>query len=456
MNAQFRKARIRHSNISWRKPLTMMLSTLVLGVATGLSSGLLALLLKYVESLFLNFNESPSLPGPFNTPWLWRAASVVIGGVIAALIWWLLRNRAKAVPTVGQAVKGRDMPVWQTVVHVSTQIFLVGTGASIGREVAPREAGAMLGGLWVRACRRIGLREDDRRLLVAAAAGAGFAGIYISPLTGALFSIEILLKRISTTTVAVSFSMAAIAAWVGGMIHGTDPYYATGTQDFQTPLLLFVLIAAPLAGYIGGCFAKATSWAEQRKTTGVHILWQLPLAALLTAVVSIWGPAVMGNGRALAQIAMNATPSPAILSIVLLGAVKAILTILTIRSGASGGTLTPSIALGASMGAALGAVWNLAAQNMTASGSTLPGIPIWQCAIVGAVALLSASQQAPLMALMMLMEISQLPITALGPLGLATCLGVVSSHLALASSVSGDSEQTPSPFLPKSDDLPRH
>jgi H+/Cl- antiporter ClcA len=433
-----------------------MLSTGVLGLAAGLSSGLLALLLKFVENLFLNFNETPILPGPFTTPWFWRATSVTVGGIIAALVWWLLRNRTTSVPSVSQAVQDKTMPVWQTVVHVSTQIFLVGTGASIGREVAPREAGAMLAGIWMRLYKRLNLDAEDRRLLVAAAAGAGFAGIYISPLTGALFSIEILLKKINTTTVAVSFSMSVIAAAVGGAIHGFGPYYNVGTELFQQQLLIFGLIAAPIIGYLGGWFAKATAWAERYKTTNIHILWQLPLAAALTGLVSIWAPEVMGNGRALAQIAMNASSANGILLIVLIGGFKALLTILTIRSGASGGTLTPSIALGASTGAALGAVWNLATQNMTASGSTLPGIPIWQCAIVGAVALLSASQQAPLMALMMLMEISHLPITALGPLGLATCLGVVSSRLVLASSVSGDSQQTPSPFLPKSDGLPRH
>jgi H+/Cl- antiporter ClcA len=421
--------------------MLLILSTAVLGLATGISSGLLALLLESVESLFLNFNESPALPGPFNTPWFWRLTSVAVGGVIAATIWWLLRRHAQPVPTVGQAVKGRTMPIWQTVVHVSTQIFFVGTGASIGREVAPREAGALLGGVWLRLWKGAGMDSEDRRLLIAAAAGAGFAGIYISPLTGALFSIEILLKKINASTVAVSFSMSAIAAAIGGMIHGYGPYYAVGTQAFGPQLMIFSLLAAPLSGYLGGWFAKATSWAERHKTINAQILWQLPVIAVFTGAVAIWLPQVMGNGRALAQIAINATPSPIVIVIIGAGILKALLTIATIRSGASGGTLTPSIAIGASIGAVLGMLWNLA----------LPTVPLWQCAIVGAVALLSASQQAPLMALMMLMEISQLPITALGPLGLATCLGVVTSRLVLSTSITGDSQPTPSPFLPKTD-----
>ena len=71
--------------------------------------------------------------------------SVTAGAAIAAVIWWLLRTRSAKVPSVKKAVNGDIMPIWQTVVHVLLQIFIVGTGMSIGREVAPRELGAMFG-----------------------------------------------------------------------------------------------------------------------------------------------------------------------------------------------------------------------------------------------------------------------------------------------------------------------
>lgn len=40
------------------------------------------------------------------------------------------------------------MPLVKTLIHVYTQIFFVGTGNSIGRELAPREAGAALAQKW--------------------------------------------------------------------------------------------------------------------------------------------------------------------------------------------------------------------------------------------------------------------------------------------------------------------
>ena len=395
---------------------------MVLGVAAGVSSGLLSVFLSAVERLFMGFTESNAMPGPFTVPAWRRALSLIVGGLVASLIWWLLRNRTTRVPSVEQAVRdapaGGHMPVWQTAVHVLTQMFLVGTGASIGREVAPREAGSMLAGAWTTLLSRFNiLTADDRRLLVAAAAGAGFAGVYISPLTGMFFSVEILLRTINVKTVSVSLAMSAIATLIGGAIKDTEPYYLVGSETFAPA---FALLAGPLSGLAGAWFGRLASLAKRRQTTGVHILWQLPAVAALTAGVAVWAPQVMGNGRPMAQFAMAQSSDMHVLMPLLgLIAAKALLTVLTIRAGASGGTLTPSIALGAALGAMLGVLWHL----------IIPTAPIWQCAMIGATGLLAASQHAPLMALMMLMEISHLPLSALAPLGIGVAMAMGAAAL---------------------------
>ncbi|OZG49058.1 chloride channel protein [Bombiscardovia coagulans] len=408
------------------------LSCLVLGAVVGVSSGLLGMFLDEVEKVFLGFVESSSQPSPLGVPAIRRLISVVVGGCVAACIWWYLRNKTTRVPSVAQAVKGARMPVWQTLLHVITQIFLVGTGGAIGREVAPREAGAMLGSVWFRWARKFGLRESDRPLLVAAAAGAGFAGIYISPLTGALFGLEILLASTDMTAVTVCLTMSSVATLVGGAIKGFGPYYIVGEQPFSHWTMLFALIAGLLAGVVGAVFRCLTRWAETNQATGLTILWMLPAAALLTGLVAWILPEVMGNGRAIAQSAMrlsassigqagNYSASSVIAFFAALGVWKFICTSLTIRAGASGGTLTPSIGIGAALGVILGIVANCCGLS----------VPLWQAAIIGAASTLAASQQAPLMALFMLFEICHLPAPALLPLSLAVALSTAVSHRIL-------------------------
>ena len=91
---------------------------------------------------------------------------------------------------------------------------------------------------------------------------------------------------------------------------------------------------------------------------------------------------------------------------------KVIVTLLTIRSGASGGVLQPGIALGASGGAVLGVLWMQVFHTNS----------IGMYALLGACALLAASQQAPLMAICLVMELADAPINLFVPIGFAVAV----------------------------------
>ena len=100
-------------------------ATIVLGVLIGVGAGLLTLLLYGVEHVLLGYIEGPELSGPFGVPAARRAISVTVGLSIAGIIWYLLRHKTTAVPSVKKAVAGKRMPFWQTIVHVVLQIFIV-------------------------------------------------------------------------------------------------------------------------------------------------------------------------------------------------------------------------------------------------------------------------------------------------------------------------------------------
>ncbi|KRL38140.1 chloride channel protein [Liquorilactobacillus uvarum] len=406
-----------------KKNCILIFSTVILGVIAGFSSLFLSLLLDGVERVFLGFQESAANPASLEVMPVHRLLSVFLGGIIAAVIWWALRTRFKATVPINKALSGAKMPPVQTAIHVMTQIFYVGTGGSVGRELAPREAGAMLAQSWNGLLKKIHLElsADDQKLLIAAAAGAGFAGIYSAPLTGMFFCVEILLKKITKKTVAVSLIMSTISMLIGTLVKGFGPYYLVGQQKFPLDFLVFVVIVSPLCGIIGSIFRKAFKWAGKHQTKNKNILWQLPAIALITGIISIPFPQIMGNGRALAQLSIDNLNQKLILVFLIEALLKAIVTVFTIKAGAAGGTLTPSIAIGAAVGTVLGLVFQ----------SFMPGIIIWQCALLGACSLLAASQQAPLMALLMIIEISHLGSSSFLALGLGVALSVGISKFVL-------------------------
>lgn len=404
--------------------LTMAISTVVLGVVVGAGSLCLGLFLNVIERLFLSFNENEFHPYSWLVSPTHRLLSVFIGGIIAAIVWWLMRTRMRPTVSLAKGVDGEDMPVWTTIVHVMTQIFYVATGGSVGRELAPRELGAMISQTWQRFLKRVykvELTEDDRRLLVAAAAGAGFAGVYIAPITGALFCLEILYKKITKRAVMVSLTMSVIAMLMGAILKGFRPYYAVGTGDFTLKSVVLVLVIGPISGLAGAYFRKGFKWAGAKQTRNNNLLWQLPLMGLITGLIAMHYPEIMGNGRALAQTALD-NKSASLIWIFLLGALaKALVTTFTLRAGAAGGTLTPSISVGAVIGTAIGFCASL----------FVPGVSIWQCGVLGASSLLASSQQAPLMALFMLFEVSHLNYSALLPLAIGVSLAMLVSTWVL-------------------------
>jgi len=448
-------------------------TTIILGVIIGAGAGLLTLLLYGVEHVMLGYVEGSELPGPFGVPAVRRAISVTIGLTLAGVIWYFLRNKTTKVPSVKKAVAGERMPVWQTLVHVVLQIGIVGSGASIGREVAPRELGAMLAQRFCDLFHIEGADGIDRRMVVAVAAGAGLGGVYNAPLAGMFFAVEILLVDVTLEKVAFGLGMSAIAAFVAASIKGHHTFYdITAMQPQSTPtLMLFAVLCGAACGVAGAWFRKGSQWAESHQSHDKHILWQMPLAGLVTGLAAIVVPQVMGNGRAVAQLgfstfvpegsaaagasqsASSAAASPwnllagggnvsgsastavnagfqlsqsniaMLLGVLALTFVaKALVTLMTIRSGASGGVLQPGIALGSTLGAMLGLIWIL----------LFPADSVTACALIGAAALLSASQQAPLMAMCLVMELTEAPSVFFMPVGLAVAASSLVSKWMLS------------------------
>lgn len=408
-------------SFAWKRIGWIAAAIVILGAVIGVGAGLLSLALSGVEYVAMGYREGVTMPGPFGVPAWRRVASVVVVSLIAAVIWWLLRTKTTKVPSVGQAVNGRRMPAWQTVVHVLLQIVIVGAGSSIGREVAPRELGAMLGQRFSDVTHIV--NERDRRMLVAVAAGAGLAGVYDAPFAGMFFAVEILLADTAIETVGLALGTSAVAAFVASVIKGRAVFYdISAMQAAVTPsLMAFALFGGIVFGLVGALFRRCTQWAESNRPTGATVLWMMPAAAVLTGIVAIWVPQVMGNGRAAAQLAFNTTsagnPTTLLPLLAVTFASKAVVTLLTIRSGASGGVLQPGVALGASFGAMLGLLWVW----------IFPGDSVAACALIGAAALLGAAQQAPLMAMCLVMELTRAPISFFVPVGIAVAVSALVS-----------------------------
>jgi chloride channel protein, CIC family len=186
-------------------------------VATGVAAGLLMRLLHWVQQLawekgagdFLDAVERASASHRVTivlgasilviaTRWLLRLKGSGHGGELAAAIWF----------------RAGHLPAMRTLLNAVTSIIIVGLGASLGREAAPKQIGALFAGMlahWTE------LPPPQRRLLAACGAGAGIGAVYNVPFGGALFALEVLLGTLSFSLVAPAFAASLIAtacAWL--------------------------------------------------------------------------------------------------------------------------------------------------------------------------------------------------------------------------------------------------
>jgi H+/Cl- antiporter ClcA len=141
-------------------------------------------------------------------------------------------------------------------------------------------------------------------------------------------------------------------------------------------------------------YVRLITWAERHKPQN----WRrivIPVAGLgLLGILSVRFPQLLGNGKDISQLAfVNQVPILLLLALVVL---KPFATVLCIRCGAPGGLFTPSLTAGALLGGVLG----------HASSWFLPGLPVGLCAVLGAGAVIAATTQGPISAVVLMMELT--------------------------------------------------
>ena len=221
---------------------------------------------------------------------------------------------------------------------------IVGAGASVGKEGAPREVGALLAG---RLAKGFSLALKERKVLIACGAGAGLAAVYQVPFASSLFVFETLGLAYSWQNFLLVLTSTYLATWVAQPIVGQEAIYHLFAVSWSASSFLQAIVIAFLVTPLALVFAFLAKRASHKRRKDGTILWALPLAFLVLGSLVAFFPIFMGNGQVLAQ-ALLSSQSISYLPLTLV--VKGLLVYLLLRNGAYGGTLTPSFALGIGSG----------------------------------------------------------------------------------------------------------
>jgi H+/Cl- antiporter ClcA len=374
------------------RALGFWLSFVLTGLATGLAAGALTLLLLEVERFFwgdVNVMSAAAAAPATRHLWVLLGAGALTGA--GQLILQRLTSSNGIDITEAITRHAGRLPALRTLGSAVLSILVVGMGASLGREGAPKQFGAVIANGFAD---RAGLSDEQRRLLVACGAGAGMAAAYGVPLGGALFALEVLRGVLALRLILPALMTSAIATAVSWLMLPNAPTYAVPAYPLSLSIVCWSLLAGPVIGAASVAYIRLIAWADRRKPTGWRRL-VVPLFALgVIGGLSIEFPQVLGNGKDVAQLAFSGALLPWLL--IVLAVLRPFATVLCLGSGVPGGLFTPSLAFGAMLGGVLGLAWS----------TIWPGVPAGLFAVLGAAAVLAATTHGPISAIVLLMELT--------------------------------------------------
>ena len=363
------------------------------GIGTGISAAVLYLLLQWVQHVAWPGHGTllqSATDASFSRHVLILLGAGVLTGLGQLVLSGLSSGNGIDINAAIWFSAGR-LPAIRTLGSAMLSIFLVGMGVSLGREGAPKQAGAVFGN-WLADGAK--LSDEQRRLLVACGAGAGMAAAYGVPLGGALFSLEVLRGVLALRLVLPALMASTVASLVAWSVVPNAPLYSFPAYEMSASVVVWSLVMGPLTGLVSVGYVRAIAWADRHKPKG----WKRLVAPLV--VMGIFGavsfpfPQILGNGQAIADLTFKGDVGAWVLLCVLI--LKPLATVMSIRSGAPGGLFTPSLTVGAMFGGVLGVGWSL----------LWPGPPAGLYAVLGAAAMLAATTQGPVSTVVLMFELT--------------------------------------------------
>lgn len=323
-----------------------------------------------------------------------------IGGLVAGTVLALgarLFRRGRAVDYL-EAINVGDghIPLGPTLARLGSSLCSIGSGSSIGREGGMVQFSALLASSVGGAFR---LSRPRLRLLVACGGAAGIASAYNTPLAGALFIAEIVLQSLSIEilgplVVASVLATLTIRQWIGLRPIFEAPDFGPLPSQGILPVLGLGLLAGLLAPLFLVLLERSRRMFRRSR---LPLPLSLGLGGLLVGLVSVAEPGVWGNGHAVVDALLNDTPERhAVMSLLLL---KILATAAAVGSGAVGGVFTPTLFIGAGIGWLFGDAMHAWLPEAGAAAVTY--------AVLGMGAFLAGTTHAPVMAILMVFEMTQ-------------------------------------------------
>ena len=378
-----------------------LLPLILVGIVSGALSGLAIIAFRLLaESSILTFGIRGAAENFETLSWPWRIGLPVIGGLAVGILMMNVSAGTRQVGVVHVmerlAYHAGRLPWRNAVLQFVGATIAIVSGHSVGREgpsIHVGAASASLLGQWLH------FPNNSIRILVACGTAAAIAASFNTPIAGVIFAMEVVMMEYTLVGFTPVILAAVCATSMTRFVFGAAPIVAAPATQMASLLELpYMLLVGLVLGTMASLFITGVRRLDER--TRDFPLWlRTTVAGLITGLCALAAPQIMGAGYDTVELAL--VGAIGLSALVLMVSLKLVATTACIGLGVPGGLIGPTVVMGALGGAALGMIGHGLAPQLSASSGFY--------ALLGMGAMMGATLQAPLAALMAILELTANP-----------------------------------------------
>ncbi|MDH6167513.1 H+/Cl- antiporter ClcA [Variovorax boronicumulans] len=327
---------------------------IVIGAISTVAARVLLDLIRFFTNLFFfqTFSLADRSPAT-HTLGAWVIVVPVIGGLIVGLIarYGSDKIRGHGIPEAIEAIlfgKSKMSPKVALLKPLSSGI-VIGSGGPFGAEGPIIMTGGAIGSL---IAQYFHLTAAERKALLVAGATAGMTAVFGTPVAAVLLAVELLLFELRPRSLLPVAVACAVAGFTRPLLMDAGPLFPLQTA-VPGPLAMFsCVIAGLLCGVLSASLSISLYKVEDLfGKLPIHWMWWPAIGGLAVGIGGYFEPRALGVGYDVIGDLLHNHLALGVVAALL--AVKAVIWVISLGSGTSGGVLAPLLMMGAGLGVVL-------------------------------------------------------------------------------------------------------
>ena len=372
----------------------------ILGLISGsLTAGvilLFRLLIEWPLSYYLPNGDPENFEGLSG---IVRAVLPITGAILIGAIWYRLQisQRKVGVAFVMERLNYHQgyISLKSLVIQFIGGVLTILSGQSAGREGPAVHLGAASASLLGQYLK---LPNNSIRTLISCGTAAAISASFNTPIAGVIFAMEVVMMEYTIAGFTPVILASVAAAIITQTVYGADPAFLVPQLNMNSLAEVpYIILCGIVIGIISAIFVNLIQRAM--RYSKYPIFYRILAAGSITAIIAVIFPQVMGVGYDTVNQALLGQFS--LFMLLAIASAKLVSTSISVGLGMPNGLVGPTLFIGATVGGAFG----LVAQFLMPSIASSPGF----YAMLGMGAMMGSALQAPMAALLAILELTQNP-----------------------------------------------